>query len=69
MSCDGESRLSGGDLYQLTKRNGCIDAVLQNELELAMRNGLKLNDAIYIEDRRSMNADESPGIETVFHEH
>jgi hypothetical protein len=38
-------------------------AVLQNELELAVRNGFKLKDAIYVNDRGSMNADESHRIE------
>ena len=36
--------------------------ILQNEFELAMGNGLKLNDTVYIYDARSMNADESHGI-------
>jgi hypothetical protein len=38
-------------------------AVLQNDLELAVRNGLKLKDTVDIYDGRSMNADESHGIE------
>jgi hypothetical protein len=38
-------------------------AVLQNELELAVRNGLKLKDAVYVNDGGSMNPDESHGIE------
>jgi len=38
-------------------------AVLQNELELAVRNGLKLKDTVNINDGGSMNADESHGIE------
>src|SRR5579864_5771793 len=39
-------------------------AVLQNEIELAVRNGLKLQDAIYVHDGGPMNADEPHGIET-----
>src|SRR5271169_991685 len=37
--------------------------VLQNQLELAVRNGLKLKDTVYVNDGGSMNADESHGIE------
>jgi hypothetical protein len=37
-------------------------AVLENELELAVRNGLKLEDTVYVNDGGSMNADESQGI-------
>jgi len=39
--------------------------VLQNEFELSVRNRLKLNDAVYVHDERSMNADESQRIEMV----
>jgi hypothetical protein len=38
-------------------------AVLQNDLELAVRNGLKLKDTVDVDDGRPMNADESHGIE------
>jgi hypothetical protein len=39
-------------------------AVLQDDLELAMRNRLKLKNTLYIDDGGSMNADESHRIET-----
>jgi hypothetical protein len=51
-------------LYPISSADARAVAVLQNEFELAVRNGLKLNDAVYIDDGRSMNADESHGIET-----
>ena len=40
-------------------------AVLQDEFEFVVRDGLKLKDAINIDDGRSMNADEAYGIETI----
>ncbi len=40
-------------------------AVLQDEFEFAVRDGLKLKDAVNIDDGRSMNTDEAHGIETI----
>jgi hypothetical protein len=40
-------------------------AVLQDEVEFAVRDGLKLKDAVNIDNGRSMNADEAHGIETI----
>lgn len=38
-------------------------AALQKQLELAMGNGVKFNNAIYVNDRGSMDPDESHWIE------
>jgi hypothetical protein len=40
-------------------------AVFQDEVEFAVRDGLKLKDAVNIDDGRSMNADEAHGFETI----
>ena len=49
--------------YAIGSADAWTVAVLQNEFELAVRNGLKLKDTVYVNDGRSMNADESHGIE------
>jgi len=51
-------------LYTIGSAHARTVAVLQNDLELAVRNGLKLKNIVNIDDGRSMNADESHGIET-----
>jgi hypothetical protein len=50
-------------LYAIGSADARAAAVLQSELELAVRNRLKLDDAVYVDDRGSMNADESHRIE------
>jgi hypothetical protein len=50
-------------LYTIGSAHARAAAVLQYDLELAVRNGLKLKNTVYIDDGGSMNADESHGIE------
>ena len=51
------------ELYTIGSAHARAVAVPQYDLELAVRNGLKLKDTVYVNDGGSMNADESHGIE------
>ena len=52
-------------LGAIRSANPRLTAIFQDEFELAVRDGLELKYAVDIDDRRSMNADETHGVEAI----
>ena len=49
--------------YAISSADARKVATFENELKFTMRDGLKFQDAVDVDDNRSMNANETPWIE------